>query len=173
MDFYCAAYVAHDTQQSFSGIIGSTHELFLVCSASNAHSHAPILILMGCSNTCDSRFWDSFVHATLKLICKYSTSTHHWGSGLNIELQMIYFISMRSRKRIPQPLSPRVLDGKNGHSPPVLYHCYVCLSVSVCLGLSLLSSCAMDPITKTVRTQLLVYYISRVTGVKVWERCHK
>ena len=69
-------------------------------------------------------YWDSLIHAAGKLICTYSISTHHWGSGVYIELQMTYvWLAWGAGNTQTAFGYGVVLSGKNDHSPPVPYYC--------------------------------------------------
>lgn len=63
-------------------------------------------------------YWDSFIYATAKLICKYSISSHHWGCGVDIELQMNYVWLAWGVGKTSHSLWSTcvVLSGKNGRS---------------------------------------------------------
>lgn len=62
------------------------------------------------------------VYATGTLICKYSISTHHWGSGVCIELQIIYVrLAWGAGKTSHSLWSPCVLSGnEKGHCHIIL-----------------------------------------------------
>lgn len=71
-----------------------------------------------------------------KLICKYSISTHRWGSGVCIELQMIYVaLAWGVYEKYPAAFGQRAFFlGTNGHK--ALLWCYSCLMIFVSVALS-------------------------------------
>lgn len=77
--------------------------VYLICSTSSSKPSSHIDL-----NGPQQHLWLSIgtsSYATGRLICKYLIFTHHWGSGVYIELQIFQcLISMRSRENIPQPL---------------------------------------------------------------------
>lgn len=68
----------------------------------------------------------SFDHIPGKLICKHSISSDHWGSGVYIELQMMFpWLAWGLGKKHPTAFGQGVLfflPGMNGSSQNVLIH---------------------------------------------------